>query len=837
MTESTATAGNASKPWKSILSVLAFTRFSDWLASHAAPSDQPDGTVARPSLTARVLQAASRAGGAAIVTAVLSQAKDRNRRLSAIRTAIGPPGSVAKSVSPANSPGARNAGSGADAATRPDRAMQAATGAVSGLMDSLSGVSSADQQTGARDKIAATIRLLEVAQAMPDSGNIARPQMALPASAAVPLDQGLPGQSARHVGRVESSLMRAKAFVTGRPLLNSQQAAESLNLSPAEFDHLHQQTRVSGHVANSADGPLFEPARLLPDRAARSAFMAKLSETQRNSATPHETSSSDPLPVRSGWLSRAGDGIRKRLTLPTIPLPRRGTSAVAAARSHTEPNAAGLVVDQLHARSQPTPPSPVATAMQSTASRWLGPVAAKATGIGRPVRKPPAAASQQAMSDAADALVQTSPTPNRQPIIGSLPNGSKPNQGSQSSSGVTSTASVPPAASAGSRPSGAMPSNVTGNGGDGGDGSRPPGGGSGLPPNDPPDDPDDDEDGSPRRASRRRNQPQQGRPSRRAGHGSRHHSSWLREDTIMMFPRFLHRPLRQLRRLPSPSRRSMVTGRRKARQAMAAMSRTRAGAGVLRLAGKAAPVAGRFMAGAVAGGGGAAMGMGGVTGAAGVAGAVIGGATLAASFAGLAALIMGTVMLSLKGFADRVNESNRHLSQYNGYIATAFGQLDIERHHRGIKTGYDTQGTSVELTNKINRMEDSLQPIQAAWSNFSNTMAGFGADIVTGVATAVTTAIEGLLGGKDENGEEQRPMLVQAYLESRPLLKACVDFLALVAETNKQIAENTKKDDGHAPLGLQTLMRLENPHFQHPNQSGNLAPPNAPLPAMWENTL
>lgn len=301
----------------------------------------------------------------------------------------------------------------------------------------------------------------------------------------------------------------------------------------------------------------------------------------------------------------------------------------------------------------------------------------------------------------------------------------------------------------------------------------------------------------------------------------------------MMMPRWLHRPLRQLRRLPAPSRRTRVVARRAARRAMSAISKTRAGATALRVAGRAVPVVGRFAAGALAGTTGGMMG--GAIGSAGVAGAVMGGATLAATFVGLAALIAGTVMMAIKGFAEKIAESNRHLAQYNGSIATAFAQLEVSRHHRGIEQASHLQGSARYAVKGLDRLEEALLPMQTIAQGLWNNVGGFlangaaavietGNDVASGTMGAVTSAIAAMQ-------EAVTTQLMRLNGMSQEQIDAEIEHQRKL----EQIEENTRKDGLVPGMGTMTLMRLENPDFQKADKATGVIP--GAMQPLWEKNL
>lgn len=936
MTDQTPKSGSGGRmPWKSILSVLAVTRFSDWLASQAAPSEQPDGTVSRPSLTARALQVAVRAGGATAVTAILAQAKNRNRRNAAIRTALGVPGHSAASVRPLD---AKTAGSksmsgqavtpvqrrpiaGAKAATQPSAAMQAAAGAVDGLLSTLGGGASPEQIPAIRDQIEGVIDTLETAQlqatpsdaslpaslqAMSDAADALVPNNPTPnrqqvvgttppaqlqatpstkTSKAVNMapvaTSAIKTQAAtRSIGRVRSFAAQAMAKLQRRPLVDSQTAAGLLRLTPDEFAQLHEQRRIAGHVADTSSGPLFERGHMRPgetwramsplpeligpaseydtaralgvepqklqalresgqivpsmdetsgirryqysgaDRQQAQSLLAAQSESSDESrirtqaaTTPAKTVVSPSVSASSQKVDtpKAESGIRRspdalvpanpttrqtRQTarqevvgsipakqMPSLwqrmrqfgrpstsPLHHDGTGPTPAMASRIGTvNSANVVADQVQARNQPVPVRPLAKLAKRTAARWLGPAGAAALGI------------------------QTQE-------VSAQPNGA-------------GTASVPPAASAGSRSSSSAAMNQQGgvSGSGGGSGNKPPTG--------PPIDSGDDSEDEPQRRKHNR------RRKHTASSGRRGHARpWLSENAIRLIPKRFHHLARQINAIPRPSRAVQVMSRRRARQAVGAMGKTRIGGAAMKMAGRVLPMAGRVLASPV--GGAAAAG-------AGAMGMVTGGVALALGFTVIATLLTGLVASALRSFVNHINEGNRGLAQYNGHIAVAFARLDYNRIRREIERGRHTSASSTFLTRQVDQLEESLEPLSTIFANVTNYAAGAAAWVGSAILSPVNGVIEG--GGAVASGAVDGWLATQ-----RSIAESLMSLLGMseeqIAEERKhqeelrKIEENTRKADS-AGLGIQVLQRLENPNYQ------NMGPalPQGPMPQLWQH--
>lgn len=921
MTDQTPESGSSGgrMPWKSILSVLAVTRFSDWLASQAAPSEQPDGTVSRPSLTARALQVAVRAGGATAVTAILAQAKNRNRRNAAIRTALGVPGHSAASVRPldaktagsksmsgqAVTPVQRRPMAGAKAATQPSAAMQAAAGAVDGLLSTLGGGASPEQIPAIRDQIEGVIDTLETAQLQATPSGAAMPASlqvmsdaadALVSNNPTPNRQQIVGTgeagsmatvatparstqaATRSIGRVRSFAAQAMAKLRRRPLLDSQAAAGLLRLTPDEFAQLHEQRRIAGHVADTSSGPLFERGHMRPGEAWRA--MSPLPELI-GPASEYDTARAlgvEPQKLQalreSGQIVPSMDetsGIRR---YQYSGADRQQAQTLLAAQSESSDES------RIRTQAATTPAKTVVSPSVSASSQKVDTPKAESG-----IRQPSGAAmpaSLQAMSDAADALVPSNPTPIPQSVVGSPPaeqpsslwqrmrqfGGKKPTPlhhdgtgptpamaarvvGTNSASIVADqvrsrnqpaatagplanlaqrtaarwlgpagsaafgvaqptqpngagTASVPPAASAGSRSSSSVPSG-------GGNGNKPPTG--------PPIDSGDDGDDEPQRRKHNRHRKHTASSGRRG-----HARPWLSENAIRLIPKRFHHLARQINAIPRPSRSVQVMSRRRARQAVGAMGKTRIGGAAMKMAGRVLPMAGRVLASPV--GGAAAAG-------AGAMGMVTGGVALALGFTVIATLLTGMVASALRSFANHINEGNRGLAQYNGQIAVAFARLDYNRIRREIERGRHTSASSTFLTRQVDQLEESLEPLSTIFANVTNYAAGAAAWVGSAILSPVNGVIEG--GGAVASGAVDGWLATQ-----RSIAESLMSLLGMseeqIAEERKhqeelrKIEENTRKADS-AGLGIQVLQRLENPNYQ------NMGPaiPQGPMPPLWQH--
>jgi hypothetical protein len=395
MTDRNSDSANSGRmPWKSILAVLSVTKFSDWLASQAAPSEQPDGTVSRPSLTARVLQAAVKAGGAKAVTAILSQAKNRNRRNSAIRTALGVPGHSAPAVGSGS--GAKSAGSkspsgqmvthsqprpmsGAKAATRPSAAMQAAAGAVDGLLSTLGGGASPEQIPAIRDQISSVIDTLEAAQRSADEDDTPTVYH---------------GTNAPEFNKFD--INEAKLGVMGRGFYFTSDPEEARSFGERVIP-----AKIRMRKPWTIDDPLTPAARNAMREGYKSHIGADINE---------------PTPK---LFNRNGDAFKE-------------TKRQNAAQALSNPKSTGYDVSSAleHAFGDYTTQNILKAAGfdgqtmdAGDGKKWLVAFDPDQIEMQTPPAKPSDGAkpSWQGMSDAADALVPNDPTPNQQPVVGTRP--------------------------------------------------------------------------------------------------------------------------------------------------------------------------------------------------------------------------------------------------------------------------------------------------------------------------------------------------------------------------------------------------------------------------------
>ncbi len=83
-----------------------------------------------------------------------------------------------------------------------------------------------------------------------------------------------------------------------------------------------------------------------------------------------------------------------------------------------------------------------------------------------------------------------------------------------------------------------------------------------------------------------------------------------------------------------------------------------------------------------------------------------------ASFAALPAIA--------HGFSNRLLEAQRSLTQYNGTIAAAFAKLELGRIQRSIRGGVMTAGTTSDLADSTNRLENALMPLSSLKDNLQN---------------------------------------------------------------------------------------------------------------------
>lgn len=106
----------------------------------------------------------------------------------------------------------------------------------------------------------------------------------------------------------------------------------------------------------------------------------------------------------------------------------------------------------------------------------------------------------------------------------------------------------------------------------------------------------------------------------------------------------------------------------------------------------------------------------------------------------------------VKRLSDRFAESQRHLSQYNATIATAFARLDIGRMSRDIRVGAQTSGSTEKLTKAIDRFEQAATPIRVAFINFANTVVVPFLNLATEVVEKVGKAVEKVDGLAEKFG-------------------------------------------------------------------------------------
>lgn len=196
-----------------------------------------------------------------------------------------------------------------------------------------------------------------------------------------------------------------------------------------------------------------------------------------------------------------------------------------------------------------------------------------------------------------------------------------------------------------------------------------------------------------------------------------------------------------------------------------------------------------------------------------------------AGLASIATLIGAVVIPALKRFADRTNEANRRLADYNGQLAGSFNRLQIGRFRRDIQTASDTADTGKQLADEINASEAAWQPVRAAWQNLSNIAAEKIAWISKKLGEAASAMIKIAETAAEKNSPEQRAADVKAFWAALGIEHKNVDELM---GNVKDIANNTKKDGEGVP-GIELLRQLNREDFMGPKKfEGGIAP-------MWED--
>lgn len=121
---------------------------------------------------------------------------------------------------------------------------------------------------------------------------------------------------------------------------------------------------------------------------------------------------------------------------------------------------------------------------------------------------------------------------------------------------------------------------------------------------------------------------------------------------------------------------------------------------------------------------------------------------------------------TIHAVSSRFVEAQRALTQYNATIAVAFHKLDVGRIQRDIRRGGATAGTTRELADSTNRLEEALQPIGNLTTNFKNIIG----DALNEAAIILLKPINKILDkfGLDKFGlEEINPTALQRFLDDR----------------------------------------------------------------------
>ncbi len=116
--------------------------------------------------------------------------------------------------------------------------------------------------------------------------------------------------------------------------------------------------------------------------------------------------------------------------------------------------------------------------------------------------------------------------------------------------------------------------------------------------------------------------------------------------------------------------------------------------------------------------------------------------------------------------SNRFLEAQRNLAQYNGTIATSLARLEVGRIGRDIRSGGMTAGTTRELADSTNRLEESLQPIGNLTTNikhvFADALNEAAIFLLNGVNTIVNPVAEALF-----EQEKPKPAEFQLFLDNR----------------------------------------------------------------------
>lgn len=101
-----------------------------------------------------------------------------------------------------------------------------------------------------------------------------------------------------------------------------------------------------------------------------------------------------------------------------------------------------------------------------------------------------------------------------------------------------------------------------------------------------------------------------------------------------------------------------------------------------------------------------------------------------------------TIPLATKRFGEALVESRRDLAVFNGRIAAMFAQLDVQKFRLGIRTGRETQGSTLALGQALKEFRQEFQPLHEDMRTLKNKGSEFFIRLGTEVARIANGVME-----------------------------------------------------------------------------------------------